>query len=116
MHIASISTAKAGVRMLSYQLAVEWGPLGIRSNAVHPGMIMTPMVKSVYGQPGAEKCRSESIPAGRIGQPDDIAQAVLFLASDRAAYISGDDVTVNGGFTRMLMRLLPRAGHERPAN
>ena len=128
VHIASISsaeatafagaygTAKAGVRMLSHQLAVEWGPHGIRSNAVHPGMIMTPMVKSVYDQAGVEKRRSESIPLGRIGQPDDIAQAVLFLASDRAAYITGDDVTVDGGFTRMLMSLVPRAGYERPAN
>ena len=125
VHIASIaashatpfsgaySVAKAGVTMLSQQLAIEWGAQGIRSNAVHPGMILTPLSESMYAQPGVMERRSEAIPAGRIGRPEDIAEAVLFLASDRASYISGDAITVDGGFTRMLMNLVPRAGYER---
>ena len=124
VHIASIaaehatalagaySVAKAGVEMLSRQLAVEWGPHGIRSNAVHPGMILTPMSQAFYDQPGVTERRSEAVPAGRIGVPDDIAQAVVFLASDRSAYISGQSLTVDGGFTRMMMGLIPRAGYE----
>ena len=124
VHIASIaaehatalagaySVAKAGVEMLSRQLAVEWGPHGIRSNAVHPGMILTPMSQAFYDQPGVTERRSQAVPAGRIGAPEDIAQAVVFLASDRSAYISGQSLTVDGGFTRMMMGLIPRAGYE----
>lgn len=128
IHVASIaatyatpfsgaySVAKAGVAMLSRQLAVEWGPHGIRSNCVHPGMILTPLSQSMYDQPGVSERRSAAVPAGRIGTPEDVAQAVLFLASDRASYITGDEVTVDGGFTRALMSLIPRAGYERPAS
>ena len=124
VHIASIaaehvtamagaySVAKAGVEMLSRQLAVEWGPHGIRSNAVHPGMILTPMSQAFYDQPGVTERRSQAVPAGRIGVPEDIAQAVVFLASDRSAYISGQSLTVDGGFTRMMLGLIPRAGYE----
>ena len=125
VHIASIaashatpfsgaySVAKAGVTMLSHQLAIEWGVQGIRSNVVHPGLILTPLSESMYAQPGVTERRSQAIPAGRIGRPEDIAEAVLFLASDRASYITGDTVTVDGGFTRMLLNLIPRAGYER---
>ena len=124
VHIASIaaehatamagaySVAKAGVEMLSRQLAVEWGPHGIRSNAVHPGMILTPMSQAFYDQPGVTERRSQAVPAGRIGVPEDIAQAGVFLASDRSAYISGQSLTVDGGFTRMMLGLIPRAGYE----
>lgn len=128
VHVASIaaehatalagaySVAKAGVEMLSRQLAVEWGQHGIRSNAVHPGMILTPMSQAFYDQPGVTERRSQAVPAGRIGVPDDIAQAVVFLASDRSAYISGQSLTVDGGFTRMMLGLIPRAGYEREAS
>jgi NAD(P)-dependent dehydrogenase (short-subunit alcohol dehydrogenase family) len=126
VHIASIasnhvtafsgaySIAKAGVTMLSRQLAVEWGPHGIRSNAVNPGMILTPLSEAMYQQPGVMERRSKVVPVGRIGHPEDIAEAVLFLASDRASYINGDEVTVDGGFTQMLLSMIPRVGFERP--
>ena len=128
VHIASIaadhvtafsgaySVAKAGITMLSRQLAVEWGPHGIRSNVVHPGLILTPMSQAFYDQPGVTERRSQAVPAGRIGRPEDIAQAVLFLAGERSAYISGQELTVDGGFTRMLMGLIPRVGYEREPN
>ena len=128
VHIASIasehatafggaySVAKAGIAMLSRQLAVEWGQQGIRSNTVCPGMILTPLTQAIYDQPGTLERRSQAVPVGRIGRPEDIAEAVLFLASDRAAYISGEDLTVDGGFTRVLMSLVPRGGYERPAD
>ncbi|KAF3996462.1 SDR family NAD(P)-dependent oxidoreductase [Glaciimonas immobilis] len=127
VHIASIagsnptafsgaySVAKAGVTMLAQQLAVEWGPHGIRSNTVHPGMILTPLSAAMYDQPGVLEQRSKAIPAGRIGRPEDVAEAVMFLASDRAAYINGDALTVDGGFSSMLLSLVPRAGYDRTA-
>jgi NAD(P)-dependent dehydrogenase (short-subunit alcohol dehydrogenase family) len=105
------SVAKAGVTMLSRQLAVEWGPRGVRSNSVHPGMIYTPLSQAMYDQPGVKERRSAAIPVGRIGTPDDIAQAVVFLAGIRSAYVTGTEVVVDGGFTSNLMSLIPRAGY-----
>lgn len=102
--------AKAGVAMLSQQLAVEWGIHGIRSNVVHPGLILTPMSQAFYDQPGHTERRSQAIPLGRIGRPEDIAEAVVFLVSERSAYITGQNLTVDGGFTRNLMNLIPRRG------
>lgn len=110
------SVAKAGIQMLSRQLAVEWGAYGIRSNVVNPGLIVTPMSQAFYDQPGVTQRRSQAVPAGRVGAPEDIAQAVVFLASDRAAYINGQEIAVDGGFTQMLMSLIPRAGYESGAN
>lgn len=106
------SVAKAGVVMLSRQLAIEWGPAGIRSNVVNPGLILTPMSQAFYEQPGARERRSAVIPGGRIGTPEDVAQAVRFLASPAAAYITGDEITVDGGYTRNIMSLIPRAGYD----
>lgn len=125
VHIASIagshatgfggaySVAKAGIIMLSRQLATEWGGDGIRSNVVSPGMILTPMSEAFYEDPEIVRRRSAVIPAGRIGRPEDVAEAVLFLASDRAAYITGDEITVDGGFARGLMGLIPRPGYDK---
>jgi len=109
------SVAKAGVAMLSRQLAIEWAPYGVRSNVVNPGMIFTPLSQSIHDPPGVAELRAGLIPSGRIGRPSAAAEAVLFLASDRSAYINGDEITVDGGFTRNLMNLVPRAGYERPA-
>jgi NAD(P)-dependent dehydrogenase (short-subunit alcohol dehydrogenase family) len=90
------SVAKAGVTMLSRQLAVEWGPAGIRSNAVHPGFIYTG--QTLYDGPGVMELRSEAVPCRRIGRPEDVAQTVLFLASPRSCYVNGTEVVVDGGF------------------
>ena len=103
------SVAKAGVAMLSRQLAIEWGVHGIRSNTVNPGMTLTPMTQAAYERPGTAERRNQTIPAGRIGRPEDIAEAVLFLASPRSAYMTGAEITVDGGFTRNLLSLVPRA-------
>ncbi|MDE2200762.1 MAG: glucose 1-dehydrogenase [Rhodospirillales bacterium] len=124
VHVASIagahpqggsgaySAGKAAVIMLSRQLATEWGPRGVRSNVVSPGLIRTPMSEAFYATPGVTERRSAVVPARRIGTPEDIADAVLFLASDRASYVSGDEITVDGGFTRMVMNLIPRPTHD----
>jgi NAD(P)-dependent dehydrogenase (short-subunit alcohol dehydrogenase family) len=124
VHIASIagshaqgrsgaySVSKAGVVMLSRQLASEWGPLGIRSNVVSPGMVITPMSQAFYDTPGVTERRAAVTPARRIGMPQDIAEAVLFLASDRSSYVTGDEITVDGGYVRTLMNLVPRPGFD----
>ena len=106
------SVSKAGVIMLSRQLASEWGPQGIRSNVVSPGMVMTPMSQSFYDTPGVTERRTAVVPARRIGMPQDIADAILFLASDRSSYVNGDEITVDGGYANMLMNLVPRPGFD----
>jgi len=125
VHIASISgshpqplsgaysVSKAGILMLSRQIAMEWGCDGIRSNVVSPGMVETPMSKGFYDTPGVRERRRAVIPAARIGQPPDMADAALFLASDRAAYITGEEILVDGGYSRMLMGLIPRPGFDK---
>lgn len=107
------SVSKAGVLMLSRQLAVEWGPHGVRSNVLSPGLVRTPMSESFYQDPDIAARRAAAIPIGRIGTPEDMAHVVLFLASDRAAYVNGQEVIVDGGFEHMLMSLVPRPGFER---
>jgi NAD(P)-dependent dehydrogenase (short-subunit alcohol dehydrogenase family) len=128
VHVASIagshaqgqsgaySVSKAGVIMLSRQLAGEWGPQGIRSNVVSPGMVITPMSQSFYDTPGVTERRSAVVPLRRVGMPQDIADAILYLASDRASYVNGEEITVDGGYANMLMNLVPRPGFEGKSN
>lgn len=124
VHIASIaahspqpwsgaySCAKAGVAMLSRQLAVEWGERGVRSNAICPGLIRTPLSAAFYADSRIEQQRSAMTASRRIGEPQDIADAVLYLASDRSGYVNGAELLVDGGFESMPMALLPRPGFE----
>jgi NAD(P)-dependent dehydrogenase (short-subunit alcohol dehydrogenase family) len=107
------SVSKAGVLMLSAQLAVEWGPHGIRSNVISPGMVRTPMSEAFYQDATVTERRSKAVPLGRVATPDDMAQVALFLASDRAGYVNGQEIIVDGGFEHMLMSLVPRPGFER---
>jgi len=106
------SCAKAGVAMLSRQLAVEWGARGVRSNAVCPGLIKTPLSAAFYADARVEQQRSAMTASRRIGVPQDIADAALYLASGRASYVNGAELLVDGGFESMGMALLPRPGFE----
>jgi NAD(P)-dependent dehydrogenase (short-subunit alcohol dehydrogenase family) len=102
------SVAKAGVAMLSRLLAIEWGPRGVRSNCVQPALVITPLSQSIYDNPDFLAKREAAVPARRIGLPDDIARAALFLASPHASYVNGTDLMVDGGFVANLMNLVPR--------
>ena len=109
------SASKAGVLLLSRQMAVEWGPLGIRSNAICPGMIRTPLSASFYEEPGFEAKRALVTASRRVGEPQDIADVALFLASPRAAYVNGAELSVDGGMSSMLMDMVPRPGFNKTA-
>lgn len=110
-HSGAYSASKAAVLQLSRQLAVEWGPQGVRSNAICPGMIRTALSARFYEQPGFEARRSSATASRRIGEPQDIADVALFLASPRSGYINGAELVVDGGMSCMLMDMVPRPGY-----
>jgi len=95
---AAYAAAKGGVHALTRQMAVECGRDGIRVNALSPGLIVTEAFAAVL-DPADLRLTAEGYPLGRVGHPDDVAQAALFLASDAAAFITGVDLPVDGGLT-----------------
>ena len=97
---AAYCATKGGVAQLTRCLALEWGPHGITVNAVGPGVTVTPLVRPFLdANPGKEELMNRKIPLGRLGKPDDMAGAVVFLASDLAAYITGQTIYVDGGWS-----------------
>ena len=110
-HSGAYSASKAGVLLLSRQLAAEWGPQGIRSNAICPGMIRTALSAKFYEEPGFEAKRAAVTASRRIGEPVDIANVAVFLASERSAYVNGAEISVDGGMSSMLMDMVPRPGY-----
>ncbi len=93
---SAYGAAKAGLMSLVRTGAVELGPAGIRVNAVAPGVVWTPRVSAFLGEEGRER-NIANTPLRRVAQPADIAAALLFLASDLAAYVTGQTLTVDGG-------------------
>jgi NAD(P)-dependent dehydrogenase (short-subunit alcohol dehydrogenase family) len=99
---STYNASKAGVVMLTKNLAIDYGSKGIRSNCICPGFIETPMFSSVLDSPGMEifreRIRNEH-KLGRFGRPDEIAGAAMFLASDDASFVTGHALVVDGGYT-----------------
>jgi NAD(P)-dependent dehydrogenase (short-subunit alcohol dehydrogenase family) len=92
--------AKHGVLGFTKSAALEYGARGIRVNAICPGLIWTPMADQMVaaGQGDALKGMEKMIPMGRVGRPEEIANAVLWLCSDAASYVTGQSISVDGGF------------------
>ena len=99
---ANYSAAKAGIQGLTATAAIELGPFGIRVNAVAPGYVATPMTAAVADRIGMDvQAHQDQVaaatPLRRVGQPEEIAAVIAFLASDDASYVSGQTLYVNGG-------------------
>lgn len=93
------TASKGGVLSLTREVAVEYARAGIRVNAVCPGPIETPLLAELLADPARRARRLVHVPMGRFGRPEEVAAAVLFLASDEASFMTGTALVVDGGIT-----------------
>ena len=100
-HLAHYCASKAGLAMLTKAMAVELGPLGITVNAVGPSTVRTRLNAVLLDREGMEAREAAMNPTGRIGTPSDIAAMVVFLASDAASWVNGQNIVVDGGLTAL---------------
>jgi meso-butanediol dehydrogenase / (S,S)-butanediol dehydrogenase / diacetyl reductase len=97
--IVAYNAAKAGVINLTRVVAIEYARYGIRANCICPGAIDTPLLAPALAQPGFADQIKEAIPMGRLGQPEEMANVILFLASDLASFVTGAAFVADGGQT-----------------
>lgn len=97
--LSHYQAAKAGVEMLTRSMALELAPHGIRVNAIEPGSVETDMARARPMAPEVREERLKRMPLGRFGQPEDLAGAAVFLASEESAYVTGSVIKVDGGQT-----------------
>lgn len=102
------AAAKGGLVTMTKLLALELGPHGVRVNSVSPGFVDGGMSTAVFANPRTRDIRTKAVPLRRLGSTEDIAQAVMFLASDAAAYVHGQDLGVDGGLVHSLLSQIPR--------
>ena len=96
-NVIGYTAAKGGLLNLTYQLGVEWADRGVRVNAVSPGFIVTEMTRPMLEAMGIDKWIASRTPMRRVGEAQEVTNAVMFLASDLASYITGVDLLVDGG-------------------
>ena len=104
----SYPASKAGLAKLTEMMALEWGPSGVRVNAIAPGFIDAGISTPFYADPEVRALRGKAVPSKRLGLAEDIANAVIFLASEKASYINGHHLVVDGGVSISLLTQLPR--------
>jgi 3-oxoacyl-[acyl-carrier protein] reductase len=102
-HLALSNTLRPGIAGFAKSLSRELGPEGITVNCVAPGRIDTPRMTELYGDAGPPREELANIPLGRLGTPQEFGDVVCFLASDRAAYVTGTTLAVDGGASRSLL-------------
>jgi NAD(P)-dependent dehydrogenase (short-subunit alcohol dehydrogenase family) len=96
---STYTVSKGAVMALTKQVAVSYAGNGIRCNAMCPGPILTPILEPFFAEPGGREKFEQRIPIGRIGQPEDVAELALFLASEASSFITGALIVIDGGVT-----------------
>jgi NAD(P)-dependent dehydrogenase (short-subunit alcohol dehydrogenase family) len=91
--------SKGAVRLLTKATAIQYAREGIRANSVHPGPIITPLTEARRADPQQYQLTVSRIPLGRYGEPEDVAYGVLYLATDEAAFVTGSELVIDGGWT-----------------
>ncbi len=91
--------SKAADMQLARNIAVEWGPRNIRANAIAPGLVRTDFARALWEDPERERARSAITPLRRIGEPDEIAGAAVFLAAKAGSFVTGQTIVIDGGTT-----------------
>jgi NAD(P)-dependent dehydrogenase (short-subunit alcohol dehydrogenase family) len=99
MALGGYAISKAAERQMARNLAVQWGKKGVRANSLSPGLVKTDFAKALWTDPRAENLVNNATPLGRIGQPEDIADVVVFLASDASRWVTGQTLRADGGLT-----------------
>ena len=97
LNVIAYTAAKGGVRNMTQQLGCEWADRGVRVNAVSPGFIVTEMTRQALEAMGMDKWIASRTPMRRVGEVEEVTNAVMFLASDLSSYITGHDLLVDGG-------------------
>jgi NAD(P)-dependent dehydrogenase (short-subunit alcohol dehydrogenase family) len=97
--LGAYAISKAADVQLARNLAIEWGPANVRVNCVLPGLVKTDMARALWENPETREKALEGYPIGRLGEPEDLAGAILFLASPAASWITGQALPVDGGAT-----------------
>ena len=96
-NVIAYTAAKGGLLNMTYQLGCEWADRGVRVNSVSPGFIVTEMTRAALEAMGMDKWIASRTPMRRVGEAEEVTNAVMFLASDLASYITGVDLLVDGG-------------------
>ncbi|MCE9607559.1 MAG: glucose 1-dehydrogenase [Planctomycetia bacterium] len=103
------AASKAALGHMTRVLAMEWGPRGIRVNAIAPGFILTDLSKKLWSNPMMQEWNTENTPLRRLGKPDDMIGTAIFLASEASAFMTGQIVFVDGGFSSGIMWPIEKA-------
>ena len=107
-NVGLYAATKAAVHNLTILQALEWGPMGVRVNAIAPGFIDAGMSAPFFEQAPVREKRAGGVPLKRLGQADDVVNAVVYLQSEAAQYVSGHQLVVDGGVVGSLLAHLPR--------
>ncbi len=92
------SVSKASIKMLTENMAKEWGKYGVRANSIMPGLVKTKLSQALWSNDALLQSYNQQVPLGRIAKPEELAGIAIFLASDASSYVTGGVFTVDGGY------------------